>query len=102
MLRPLIAALICAAFVAAGPIASARAQTAQKTEEKADANTTIKTKKSKKAKKKDEAGTKQARTLTPQQQKMKDCGAKWQEEKKAKNVKGNEAYRKFLSSCLKG
>ena len=40
--------------------------------------------------------------LTAQQQKMKDCGAKWQDEKKAKNVKGRDAYRKFLSTCLKG
>jgi hypothetical protein len=40
--------------------------------------------------------------LTPQQQKMKDCGAKWQAEKKAKNVSGKEAYQKFLSKCLKG
>lgn len=40
--------------------------------------------------------------LSTQQQKMKDCGAKWKEEKAAKNVKEREAYRKFMSSCLKG
>ena len=40
--------------------------------------------------------------ITPQQQKMKDCGAKWQDYKTAKNVKGNAEYRKFLSGCLKG
>jgi hypothetical protein len=40
--------------------------------------------------------------LTPQQQKMKDCGAKWQEHKKAANVKGKKEYQKFLSGCLKG
>ncbi len=39
--------------------------------------------------------------LTPQRQKMKDCAAKWQEHKKANNVKGRDEYRKFLSSCLK-
>jgi hypothetical protein len=39
--------------------------------------------------------------LSVQQQKMKDCGAKWKEEKAAKGVKGREAYRKFLSGCLK-
>lgn len=39
--------------------------------------------------------------LTAQQQKMKDCGAKWQEEKKAKGVKGREAWNKFRSVCLK-
>jgi psiF repeat-containing protein len=39
--------------------------------------------------------------LTPQQQKMKDCGAKWQEEKAKTGVKGGTAYRKFISECLK-
>ena len=39
--------------------------------------------------------------LSPQQQKMKDCGAKWQDHKKANNVKGATEYRKFLSGCLK-
>ena len=39
--------------------------------------------------------------LTPQQQKMKDCGAKWQEYKKEKNVKGRAEYQKFLKTCLK-
>jgi len=39
--------------------------------------------------------------LTPQQQKMKDCGAKWQEHKKTAAVKGRAEYRKFLSGCLK-
>ena len=42
------------------------------------------------------------KTLSPQQQKMKDCGGKWQEYKKANNVKGNAEYRKFLKTCLKG
>jgi hypothetical protein len=32
---------------------------------------------------------------------MKDCGAKWKEEKAAKGVTGREAHRKFLSGCLK-
>ena len=39
--------------------------------------------------------------LTPQQQKMKDCAAKWQDEKKAKNVSGRKAYNEFMSKCLK-
>ena len=39
---------------------------------------------------------------TPQQQKMKDCGAKWGEEKKTKKVSGQKAYREFMSTCLKG
>lgn len=41
------------------------------------------------------------RPLTVQQQKLKDCGAKWQEEKKAKGVKGREAWNKFRSDCMK-
>src|SRR6476660_4410446 len=40
--------------------------------------------------------------LTPQQQKMKDCGPKWADYKKEKNVKGRAEYRKFMSTCLKG
>ena len=40
--------------------------------------------------------------LTPQQQKMKDCGPKWADYKKAHNVKGLTEYRKFMSTCLKG
>ena len=39
--------------------------------------------------------------LTPQQQKMKDCAAKWQEEKAKTGAKGRPAYRKFMSDCLK-
>jgi hypothetical protein len=41
------------------------------------------------------------RPLTAQQLKLKECGAKWQEEKKAKGVKGREAWNKFRSDCLK-
>ncbi len=40
--------------------------------------------------------------LTPQQQKMKDCGAKWQVYKKEHNVKGRAEWNKFRSECLKG
>lgn len=40
--------------------------------------------------------------VTAQQQRMKDCAGKWKDEKKAKNVKGREAYRTFMSGCLKG
>jgi hypothetical protein len=50
--------------------------------------------------KKAETGEKKA--LTPQQQKMKDCAGKWGEEKKAKKVSGQKAYREFMSGCLKG
>ena len=40
--------------------------------------------------------------LTAQQQKMKDCGPKWADYKKANNVKGRTEYRKFMKTCLKG
>ena len=40
--------------------------------------------------------------LTPQQQKMKDCSAKWKEEKATKKVSGKKAHNEFMSSCLKG
>ncbi len=81
MIKHVLAIAISAALLAAIPLGTVAAQTApaaQSTPAKAE------------------------KKLTPQQQKMKDCGAKWQEEKKTKNVKGREAYRKFLSTCLKG
>jgi len=40
--------------------------------------------------------------LTPQQQKMKDCSAKWKDEKAAKKVSGKKAHNAFMSTCLKG
>ena len=40
--------------------------------------------------------------LSPQQKKMKDCAAKWGDEKKAKKVSGRKAYNEFMSGCLKG
>jgi hypothetical protein len=39
------------------------------------------------------------KALTPQQQKMKDCAAKWKDEKAKAD---HPTYRKFLSGCLKG
>jgi Ni/Co efflux regulator RcnB len=39
--------------------------------------------------------------MTPQQQKMKDCSAKWGEEKKTKKVSGKKAHNEFMSTCLK-
>ena len=38
---------------------------------------------------------------SPQQQKMKDCAAKWGEEKKTKSVSGKKAHNEFMSACLK-
>jgi hypothetical protein len=85
MIKNMLAAALTAALMTA-PMAPARAQSsapaAEKSEKKAD--------------------TKTAKKLTPQQQKMKDCGAKWQEYKKEKNVKGRAEYQKFLKTCLKG
>jgi Ni/Co efflux regulator RcnB len=73
MLKRLVAAVFATALITA-PLAPAFAQAkTEKTEKK----------------------------LTPQQQKMKDCGAKWQAYKKEKNVKGRAEYRKFQSACLK-
>ncbi len=43
----------------------------------------------------------QDKAATPQQQKMKDCAAKWKEEKAKTGAKGRAAYRTFLSDCLK-
>jgi hypothetical protein len=39
--------------------------------------------------------------LTPQQQRMKDCAAKWQDEKAKTGAKGRTVYRKFMGDCLK-
>ena len=39
--------------------------------------------------------------LTPQQQKMKDCSAKWGDYKKEKKVSGKVEHNKFMSGCLK-
>jgi hypothetical protein len=88
MWKFVMAALVSAALVGSTPlINSAHAQKA--------------TQDAKSKAKKPEAKT-EAKKLTPQQQKMKDCAAKWQDEKKAKKVSGRDAYRKFMSGCLKG
>jgi hypothetical protein len=49
-----------------------------------------------------QSGVAQDKPLGPQQQKMKDCAVKWKDEKAKTNVKGREAYRTFMSSCMKG
>ncbi len=46
--------------------------------------------------------TKAKRPLTAHQLKMKECGAKWQEEKKTKGVKGLDAWNAFRGECMKG
>jgi len=85
MFKHLLAAAMATALLAA-PLAPAFAQAAA---EKTDTTKATKTAKAKKE-------------LTPQQQKMKDCGPKWADYKKEKNVKGRAEYRKFMSTCLKG
>ena len=84
MFKHLLAAAMATALLAA-PLAPAFAQAAA---EKTDTKKAARTAKAKKE-------------LTPQQQKMKDCGPKWADYKKEKNVKGRAEYRKFMSTCLK-
>jgi hypothetical protein len=54
------------------------------------------------AAKKEEKKEAKKKELTPQQQKMKDCAVKWNDEKKAKKVSGKKAHNAFMSTCLKG
>lgn len=89
MLKSVLAALISLAVITAVPVSPVQAQTDKKEDAAKTKSTTKK------------SGEKTAKKLTPQQQKMKDCAAKWGEEKKAKNVKGRAAYNKFMSGCLK-
>lgn len=42
-----------------------------------------------------------AKSVAAKRQKLRDCGTKWQDEKKAKGLTGKAAYLKFLSACLK-
>jgi flagellar motility protein MotE (MotC chaperone) len=49
----------------------------------------------------EKAGSAKALT-TAKRQKLRDCSAKWQDEKKAKGLTGKAAYLKFLSACVKG
>jgi hypothetical protein len=88
MLKSVLAALAVAALVTAMPLAAQAQSTQSQSTSKStsDKKTTAKTTEKK---------------LTPQQQKMKDCSAKWQDEKKAKKVSGKTAHNKFMSTCLK-
>jgi len=84
ILRSMFAAAVAVCVAAAPTLTSAA--TAKKEETKKEETKKQETKKE----------------LTPQQQKMKDCGVKWGEEKKAKNVSGKKAHNEFMSTCLKG
>ncbi|MBP9893387.1 MAG: PsiF repeat family protein [Planctomycetes bacterium] len=103
LVTTLLALLIGGALTIAQPKAPAFAQSTDAAKSNSDAakSKKSKAKKDDKADSADASGTKEKKKLTPQQQRMKDCAAKWKDEKKAKNVKGREAYRKFLSTCLK-
>ena len=90
MFKSLLAATVATALICA-PLAPAFAQ-AKTEQSKTDKGAKTENKTEKKAPKQ----------LTKQQQKMKDCAAKWQDEKKAKKVSGRAAYNKFMSGCLKG
>ena len=92
MFKHLLAAAVATALLAA-PLAPAFAQATTEKSEKAT---------KKKAKEPKKAETTAKKELSPQQQKMKDCAAKWGDYKKEKNVKGRTEYRKFMSTCLKG
>jgi Spy/CpxP family protein refolding chaperone len=82
ILRSIFAAAVAVSLAAAPTITSAA--TAKKEETK-----------------KEETKKQTKKELTPQQQKMKDCAAKWGEEKKTKKVSGRKAYNEFMSTCLK-
>ena len=87
---------VLATAVIAAPYA-AFAQDAPKAEVKAEVRMAAKPDATDDAK----AEAKPKRPLTAQQLKLKDCGAKWQDEKKAKGVKGLEAWNKFRGDCMK-
>jgi hypothetical protein len=91
MLKSVLAAVVAVAFVTAVPLASAQAQSTQSQS----------TSKSKSTSEKKTTAKTTEKKLTPQQQKMKVCSAKWQDEKKAKKVSGKTAHNKFMSTCLK-
>jgi len=101
MLKFFFSALLAAALALSLPAAvDAQTTDTPKAAKKAKSETKSETKAETKSDAKSDA--KGSKPLTAQQQKMKECGAKWQDEKKAKGVKGKEAYQKFLSGCLKG
>lgn len=47
------------------------------------------------------ASAQEKKAPTAQQNKMKACAAQWKDEKAKTGAKGREAYRTFMSSCLK-
>jgi hypothetical protein len=87
MLKYVVTAAIAAALFAAVPLQSSFAQTARPA---ATPATPAKP-----------PAAASERKLSPQQAKMKECGAKWQAHKKEAKVSGRAEHRKFMSTCLK-
>ena len=81
MLKHLFAAAVACALVTAPAVPSLAQTATEKTETK--------------------AAKKPSKKQSAQQQKMKDCAAKWDDYKKEKNVKGRTEHRKFMGECLK-
>lgn len=88
MLKYVFTAAIAAALFAAVPMHSSLAQMARPAATPA-------------APAKPPAAAPAEKKLSPQQAKMKDCGAKWQMHKKEAKVSGRAEHRKFMSTCLK-
>jgi hypothetical protein len=87
MLKYVVTAAVAAALFAAVPLQSSLAQIARPTAIPA-------------APTKPPAAASEKK-LSPQQAKMKECGAKWQAHKKEAKVSGRAEHRKFMSTCLK-
>jgi len=82
MIGRIFAMMVVAALVVAVPTVPGQAQAQQATTP-------------------DKSSTAAGKTPTPQQQKMKDCAAKWKDEKAQQHVSGQAAYRAFMKQCLK-
>jgi hypothetical protein len=85
MLKYLVTAALAAALFALAPVQSSLAQMARPAAAPA----------------KPPAAAPAEKKLSPQQAKMKECGAKWQAHKKEAKVSGRAEHRKFMSTCLK-
>jgi hypothetical protein len=88
MLKYVVAAAVAAALFTLVPVQSSLAQTARPATAPATPA-------------KPPAAAPAEKKLSPQQAKMKECGAKWQAHKKEAKVSGRAEHRKFMSSCLK-
>jgi len=93
--------LICTAFATslafASPVVLQAQSTAQQPPQKSEKTVRPETRVDPAAER-----TGSAKSPATKRQRLRDCGAKWQEEKKAKGLTGKTAYLKFLTACLKG